>query len=45
MFIQNNEYTAFWYLQILCYLMQLKFTVGQNKFVEFFGAFQDNYQI
>ena len=35
MFMQNGEYTAFWYLQLLCYLMQLQFTISQNKFVEF----------
>ena len=34
-FRQNSEYTAFWYLQLLCYLTQLQFTVGQNEFVEF----------
>ena len=36
MFMQHDEYTAFWYLQLLCYLMQLQFTIGQNEFVEFF---------
>ena len=45
MFIQNGEYTAFWYLQLLCYLMQLQFMIGQNEFVEFFGVFQDNCRI
>ena len=35
MFMQNGEYTAFWYLQLLCYLTQLQFMIGQNKFVEF----------
>ena len=35
MFMQNGEYAAFWYLQLLCYLTQLQFTIGQNKFVEF----------
>ena len=34
-FMQNGEYTAFWYLQLLCYLKQLKFTISQNEFVEF----------
>ena len=32
MFMQNGEYTAFWYLQLLCYLMQLQFTINQNEF-------------
>ena len=36
MFMQNGEYTAFWYLQLLCYLMQLWFMIGQNEFAEFF---------
>ena len=35
MFMQNGEYTAFWYLQLLCYLTQFQFTVGQNEFEEF----------
>ena len=39
MFMQNDEYTTFWYLQLLCYLTQLKFTISQNKFVEFFFLF------
>ena len=39
---QNGEYTAFWYLQLLCYRMQYQFMIGQNKFVEFFGVFWDN---
>ena len=42
MFIQNGEYTAFWYFQFLCYLMQFQFTIGQNEFEEFFGVFRDN---
>ena len=42
MFMQNGEYTAFWYLQLLCYLIQLQCTIGQNKFVQFFGVFQGN---
>ena len=42
MFMQNGEYTAFWYLQLLCYLTQLQFTIGQNEFVEFFGVFRYN---
>ena len=41
MFMQNGEYTTFWYLQLLCYLMQLQLTISQNEFVEFFGVFQD----
>ena len=45
MFMQNGEYTAFWYLQLLCYFTQLQFTIGQNRFVEFFGVFRDNCQI
>ena len=39
MFMQNVEYTAFWYLQLLCYLTQLLVRIGQNEFVEFFGVF------
>ena len=39
MFIQNGEYTAFWYLQLLCYLMQLQFTISQNEFVVLFLVF------
>ena len=39
MFMQNGEYTAFWYLQLLSYLMQLQFTIDKNEFVEFFLAF------
>ena len=35
MFMQNGEYIAFWYFQLLCYLTQLQFTIGQNDFVEF----------
>ena len=35
MFMQNGEYTAFWYLQLLYYLMLLQFTISQNRFVEF----------
>ena len=39
----NFEYTAFRYLQILCYLQQLQFKIGQNEFVEFFFVFfRDN---
>ena len=30
MFMRNGEYTAFWYLQFLCYLMQRQFMIGQN---------------
>ena len=37
-FMQNGEYTAFWYLQFLWYLTQLQFTIGHNEFVEFFGV-------
>ena len=36
MFMQNGEYTAFWYLQLLYYLTQLQFTIGQNELVEVF---------
>ena len=36
---QNGEYTAFWYLQLLCYLMQFQFTTNQNEFGEFFSCF------
>ena len=45
MFMQNGECTGFWYLQFLCYLIQLQFAIGKNEFVEFFGVFQDNCQI
>ena len=45
MFMQNDVYTAFWYLQLLCCLKQLQFKISQNNFVEFFGIFQDNCQI
>ena len=45
MFMQNGEYTTFWCLQLLFYLTQLQFTIGQNEFVEFFGVFQDNCRI
>ena len=45
MFMQNGEYTAFWYLQLFCYLTQLHFTIGQKDFVEFFGIFRDNCRI
>ena len=45
MFMQNGEYTAFWYLYLLCYLTQLQFTISQNEFMEVFGVFQDNCQI
>ena len=42
MFMQNCEYTAFWYHHLLCYLTQLQFMIGQNEFGNFFGVFQDN---
>ena len=45
MFMQNGEHTAFWYLQLLCYLTQLQFTIGQTEFVGFFGVSRDNYRI
>ena len=45
MFMQNDEYTAFWYLQLLCYLTQLQFMISQNNFVKFFGVFWDNCRI
>ena len=45
MFMQNDEYTAFWYLQLLYYLMQLQFMISQNEFVEFFYVFWDNCRI
>ena len=45
MFMQNDEYTAFWYLQLLCYITQLQFMMGQNKFGEFLGVFWDNCRI
>ena len=45
MFMQNGEYTVFWYLQLPYYLMQLPFTIGQNEFGEVFGVFRDNCRI
>ena len=45
MFKQKGEYTAIWYLQLLCYLTQLQFAISQNEFAEFFGVFLDNYRI
>ena len=39
MIMQNGEYTAFWYLQLLCFLTQLQFMIGQNEFVEFLWCF------
>ena len=45
MFMQNGEYAAFWYLQLLFYLTQLQFTIGENEFVEFLGVFRDNCRI
>ena len=43
MFImQNGEYTAFWYLQLLCYLTQLQFTIGQSEFVDFMVFSESN---
>ena len=45
MLMQNDEYTAFWYLQLLCYLTQLQFIIGQSEFVEFFGVFRENCRI
>ena len=38
---KNGEYTAFWYVQFLCYLTRLQFRISQNEFVEFFGVFHD----
>ena len=38
---KNGEYTAFWYLQLLCYLTQLQFTISQNEW----SVFQDNCRI
>ena len=32
MFMQNGEYTAFWYLQLHGYLTQLQFMINQNEF-------------
>ena len=45
MSMQNGKYTVFWYLQLLCYLVQLQFMIGQNEFVELFGVFRDNCRI
>ena len=45
MFMQNGDYIAFWYLQLLCYLTQLQFTIWQNKFVEFLVFSRDNCRI
>ena len=33
--LSHGEYTAFWYLQLLCYFIQLQFLIGQNEFVKF----------
>ena len=44
-FMQNGEYTAYGYLQLLYNLTQLQFMIGQNNLVEFFDVFQDNYRI
>ena len=41
MFIQN----AFWYLQLLCYLMLFQFLISKNKFLELFDVFWDNCRI
>ena len=35
MFMQNGEYTTFWYLQLFCYLMQLQFTISQMSLWRF----------
>ena len=35
MFMQNVEYTAFWYPQLLCYLMQLQFMISQTSLWSF----------
>ena len=35
MFMQNGEYTAFWYLQLLCYHMQLQFTISKMSLWSF----------
>ena len=35
MFMQNGEYTAFWYLKLLYFFIQLQFMIGQNEFVKF----------
>ena len=45
LFMQNSEFTAFWYFQLLCYLTQPQFTIGQKKFAEFWGDFRNNYRI
>ena len=42
---KNGEYTAFWYLQLLCYFTQLQFTIGQNKYMKFSGVFPENCRI
>ena len=34
-FMQNGEYTAFWYIQLLCFLLQLQFTVSQKELWSF----------
>ena len=44
-FMEDSEYTAFWYLQLLCYLTQLQLTIGQNEFVEFFCVFGNKCRI
>ena len=44
-FIPNGESTAFWYLQILCFLTQLQLTIDPNEFMEFYVVFRDSFGI
>ena len=44
-FLQNSEYSAFWYLQLLYYFTQLQLRIGQNEFVEFFWCFPGHCRI
>ena len=39
MFMQNDEYTAFWYLQLLCYLTQLIYDGPKRVCAGFFFCF------
>ena len=41
MFMQKGKFTAFWCLQLLCYLTKLQFTIDLNEFVEFFCCFPE----
>ena len=47
-FSLTNVHAKWWiycFLQLLCYLTQLQFMIGQKEFVEIFGVFQYNCRI